>query len=74
MAERPARHTDALAKACPLCGQPNQCGLLSSMEPCWCTGVKISTALLEKIPQPLQNRACLCNGCIQDDIDKINEH
>lgn len=73
MTEQPAGYTDLLATACPLCGQPNQCGLLSSMEPCWCTRVKVATTLLEKIPQPLQNRACLCNGCIQNSTGKINE-
>lgn len=54
---------------CPLCGQPNRCaneveratGVLQP--PCWCTQVDFSAELLDRVPAPAKDRACLCAAC-----------
>ena len=51
---------------CPLCGQPNACvpartGCFD--QPCWCTELTFSAAVLARIPADQQRRACLCPAC-----------
>ncbi|XHR31228.1 MAG: cysteine-rich CWC family protein [Chthoniobacteraceae bacterium] len=52
---------------CPLCGGPNGCHLCTTdanKGPCWCTEVTIPRELLERVPEELRNRACICRECI----------
>ncbi len=54
------------APTCPLCGQPNRCGpaAAGSFEVvCWCTSVKISPEVLERVPVESRGKACLCAAC-----------
>ncbi|RLA09583.1 MAG: DNA or RNA helicase of superfamily II [Gammaproteobacteria bacterium] len=57
-----------ISRRCPLCGQPNQCGLLQieSTGPCWCTEVTVSAELLSRVPAELQGRACICKACVAE--------
>jgi hypothetical protein len=51
---------------CPLCGADNRCAPASSGSfdtPCWCTGVRIDAAVLERIPAEARGVACLCERC-----------
>lgn len=48
---------------CPLCGEPNACGLLAGQQQCWCQDVQIAPAVLEEIPEAQRNRQCLCRAC-----------
>ncbi len=55
-------------RLCPLCGLPNQCGLLAAdalgaAPPCWCMDARIPAATLARIAPPALNRACLCPRC-----------
>ena len=55
---------------CPLCGQPNQCAMAQPQSgeakaPCWCTREPFSAALLQQVPGPLKDKACICRACVQ---------
>ena len=55
---------------CPLCGQPNQCA--GEVErttgvpqpPCWCTQREFSAELLQRVPEALRGKACICPACV----------
>lgn len=52
---------------CPLCGGPNDCQLCSPAAhkgQCWCFSIEIPKALAHRVPAELQNRACICRGCV----------
>jgi hypothetical protein len=56
------------AATCPLCGQRNQCAQADSPTPvqqCWCFAAPIERRVLERLPEALRNRACLCPRCAQ---------
>ena len=56
-------------KKCPLCNKDNRCGLNHNIqEQCWCVSENITPTLLAKVPQPLINKSCICQAC----IDKFN--
>lgn len=52
---------------CPLCGQSNNCGNLSSGESktCWCAdkAVTFSKELLNQVSKKDKNKACICKTC-----------
>jgi len=53
--------------ACPLCGGANECQLCSAVVykgQCWCAREEIPGELLARVPEHLQNRACICRACI----------
>jgi hypothetical protein len=55
-------------KICPLCGQPNGCQHDISEATgvkCWCSDLKISPAVFEKIPAEKRGQACVCRKCIE---------
>jgi hypothetical protein len=58
---------------CPLCGQPNQCAMEAEratgvkQPPCWCSQLKFDTKLLERIPEQVRGKACVCAACAQAD-------
>ena len=48
---------------CPSCGQPNTCGMSQGKSECWCFGVSIEKAALERVPAAAKDLACLCPRC-----------
>lgn len=52
---------------CPVCGEPNGCepaaGGRFDGAPCWCTSVKISQEILDRLPEADRRTACLCLRC-----------
>ncbi len=50
---------------CPLCGQPNDCAMAAgeSVSACWCTGVTLTRAMLERLPPEHQGVTCICGAC-----------
>ena len=53
---------------CPLCGAGNGCQLCSPATykgPCWCVNVEMPEPLLARVPEPLRNRACICQHCVE---------
>jgi hypothetical protein len=56
------------ASRCPLCGRDNQCAACTPEGPspsCWCVGVEIPPALLDRVPGPYRDRACVCRECVE---------
>jgi len=53
------------AARCPLCGGPNRCAMAAAVadEPCWCTRVTLTAAMLERIPPAKRGVACVCAAC-----------
>ncbi|MEO8248212.1 MAG: cysteine-rich CWC family protein [Burkholderiales bacterium] len=56
-------------RVCPLCGADNCCALELErvtglpQPPCWCTGVTIDAAVLDRIPRSLARISCVCPTC-----------
>jgi hypothetical protein len=53
---------------CPLCNESNHCGNVSpcnSSQDCWCVDktIQFSEALLNTLPSPAKNKACICKAC-----------
>ena len=48
---------------CPLCGQPNDCGIVAGAATCWCCETAIPAEVLEKIPPEARGIACVCKTC-----------
>lgn len=48
---------------CPLCGQPNRCGLAEGSSQCWCFDIDIDPAVLEAIPDEAKGEVCICEAC-----------
>jgi hypothetical protein len=49
---------------CPLCGEPNACGLAAgSAAPCWCVSQRFDRELLARVPAGAAGRACICRRC-----------
>lgn len=55
---------------CPLCGKPNGCAMVcepaeQDAQPCWCTREHFSAQLLQQVPAPAKDRACICRACVK---------
>ena len=50
-------------KRCPLCGEPNQCGVAQGLSSCWCFEVRIPDFVLARIPREARQFACVCKPC-----------
>jgi hypothetical protein len=50
---------------CPLCGGDNRCTMAAGRpdESCWCAGVTLAAAMLDRIPPGLRGGACVCPSC-----------
>ncbi len=48
---------------CPLCGQPNECGIAAGESTCWCFETAIPAEALEKVPPEARGAACICKTC-----------
>ncbi|MBV1884234.1 MAG: cysteine-rich CWC family protein [Pseudomonadales bacterium] len=49
---------------CPFCQKANRCEIAVSSN-CWCQEVQIPASLLELLPMPLRDKACICAACVQ---------
>ena len=49
--------------SCPICGEPNACGLSQGKSECWCFSALVEGAALERIPSQAKNLACICARC-----------
>jgi len=51
---------------CPLCGKQNACAVELGLtaDACWCVAQTFPASLLERVPEPLRNVACVCRECI----------
>ncbi|MBE2250475.1 MAG: cysteine-rich CWC family protein [Myxococcus sp.] len=48
---------------CPLCGEPNACGMAAGSQACWCFGATLDPQALAKIPEAAKGKACVCQRC-----------
>jgi len=48
---------------CPLCGQPNECGIAAGKSTCWCFTTKVPAEVLKKISPAARGVACVCKAC-----------
>ena len=54
-------------KQCPICNQINHCQQAmdkDSDEKCWCIDAHFPAQVMEKVPEHLVNRACICQNCL----------
>lgn len=59
---------------CPLCGQANQCTQAdprTAHQPCWCFAARIPPAVLQRLPEALRDRQCLCPNCAQVALEHV---
>ena len=54
---------------CPVCGQPNRCGLSVGKSHCWCFEEKIPPENLALVPEEAREVACLCRACALGEHD-----
>ncbi|HEY3667669.1 MAG TPA: cysteine-rich CWC family protein [Polyangiaceae bacterium] len=54
---------------CPVCGEPNTCGMSQGKSECWCTNLKFPQAALDRIPADAKNLVCICPRCAQAEAD-----
>jgi hypothetical protein len=50
-------------RRCPLCGEPNACGMSSGAGTCWCFSTEIPAAVLERVPPEARDEICVCAAC-----------
>ena len=48
---------------CPLCAEPNHCGVAAGEERCWCFDAALSAGALARIPEPARGLVCICAKC-----------
>ncbi|HEV8548868.1 MAG TPA: cysteine-rich CWC family protein [Polyangiaceae bacterium] len=48
---------------CPLCGEPNGCGMAAGTSSCWCMTATIAPAALERLPEAARGELCVCAKC-----------
>lgn len=53
---------------CPICGKENNCAYQKGLahENCWCKDIKVPKELIEKIPDNLKGKACICKACVME--------
>jgi hypothetical protein len=53
---------------CPLCGGPNHCAVAAdpNATECWCEDVKFPAELLDRVPESIGQKACICQKCLQN--------
>jgi len=52
------------ACTCPLCNQPNLCGVQQGMKRCWCFDEAVPSSLVALLPLAQQGQRCICRTCI----------
>ena len=58
--------SELCADRCPICGGPNDCGMAAGKSECWCARVKISPEALEKVPEGVKWKVCVCKKCANE--------
>jgi hypothetical protein len=48
---------------CPLCGEPNACGMAAGTPECWCLTETIPTEVLDRVPPEAKGGICVCRAC-----------
>jgi hypothetical protein len=48
---------------CPICREPNACGLQAGQPTCWCFDARIPATALARVPAEDTDRACICQAC-----------
>lgn len=48
---------------CPLCGEPNACGVAQGRSECWCFDEKIPAEVLARLPEEAKGIVCVCRAC-----------
>lgn len=56
--------------SCPLCGNPNQCGIAIGAPSCWCQRYDMPSSLIERVPAFLRGIVCVCENCVKSEIAK----
>ena len=51
---------------CPLCAQPNKCGMAAGEASCWCFEAQLALDALARIPEQARGVACICAKCGRD--------
>ncbi|HEX7452617.1 MAG TPA: cysteine-rich CWC family protein [Polyangiaceae bacterium] len=55
---------------CPVCGEPNTCGMSQGKTECWCFNLKIPQESLDRVPAEAKNVACICPRCAAAQADE----
>lgn len=52
-------------KACPICGQPNECAVAHGREheSCWCWTATMAPEVLDAVPEDAKGAVCVCAKC-----------
>jgi hypothetical protein len=50
-------------RRCPLCREPNACGMADGGITCWCFATKIPADVLESVPPDSRDKVCVCEAC-----------
>ena len=59
LVENPEKRISELRQdRCPLCGGPNDCGMVAGKNECWCEKVAMSRDVLERMPDEAK-RVCV---------------
>jgi hypothetical protein len=61
------QESDNLAAICPLCNQPNNCGLADPANTdgnCWCFRVVLPNRVVQGVPADAVNKRCICRACV----------
>ncbi len=58
--------SDLKPDRCPLCGEPNDCGMAAGKSECWCFQGKISPETLAALPEAARGKVCVCQKCVLD--------
>jgi len=53
------------AARCALCGEPNECGVAAGQSTCWCWSADVPASALDRVPEELRGKACICEKCAQ---------
>jgi len=56
-------NTQINQQACPFCQGVNNC-MINNKTPCWCNDAAIPPEIIALVPSTLQNKTCICLGCI----------
>ena len=66
MPEAPSPSPTAGSPRCPLCNEPNQCGMAAGAPRCWCYDAVLPEELIEKLPEHFRGVVCICQKCVAE--------
>lgn len=54
---------------CPICGKPNHCVMArpgaDKDRPCWCRDETFPKGLIDRLPEVVRDKACICRDCVR---------